>query len=99
MQQTQKLRLRISENFLTIHSLFLTDKVNLKEVEILLSFKDKGPYSQSYGFSSRHVWMWELDHKESLAPKNWCFWTVVLEKTLDSPLDCKEIKPVSPKGN
>ena len=57
MQQTQKLRLRISENFLTIHSLFLTDKVNLKEVEILLSFKDKGPYSQSYGFSSSHVWI------------------------------------------
>ena len=46
-----------------------------------------------------HVWMWELDHKESWAPKNWCFWTVVLEKTLESPLDCKEIKPVNPKGN
>ena len=55
--------------------------------------------SQSYGFSSSHVWMWELDHKESWAPKNWCFWTVVLEKTLESPLDCKEIKPVNPKGN
>ena len=62
-------------------------------------FANKGPSSQSYGFSSSHVWMWELDHKESWAPKNWCFWTVVLEKTLDSPLDYKEIKPVYPKGN
>ena len=60
---------------------------------------DKGPYSQSYGLSSSHVWMWELDHKESWVPKNWCFWTVVLEKTLESPLDCKEIQPVHPKGN
>ena len=55
--------------------------------------------SQSYGFSSSHVWMWELDYKESWAPKNWCFWTVVLKKTLESPLDCKEIQPVHPKGN
>ena len=62
-------------------------------------FANKGPSSQSYGFSSGHVWMWELDHKESWAPKSWCFWTVVLEKTLESPLDCKEIKPVHPKGN
>ena len=61
-------------------------------------FADKGPYRQSYGFSSSHVWMWELDHKESWALKNWCFWTVVLEKTLESPLDCREIKPVNPKG-
>ena len=53
--------------------------------------------SQSYGFSSSHVWMWELDCKESWALKNWCFWTVVLEKTLESPLDCKEIQPVHPK--
>ena len=59
----------------------------------------KGPSSQSYGFSSSHVWMWELDYKESWALKNWCFWTVVLEKTLESPLDCKEIQPVHPKGN
>ena len=51
------------------------------------------------GFSSGHVWMWELDYKESWAPKNWCFWTVVLEKTLESPLDSKEIQPVHPKGN
>ena len=55
--------------------------------------------SQGYGFSSSHVWMWELDYKESWVPKNWCFWTVVLEKTLESPLDYKEIQPVHPKGN
>ena len=60
---------------------------------------DKGLYSQSYGFSSSHVWMWELDHKEGRVLKNWCFWTVVLEKTLESSLDSKEIKPVNPKGN
>ena len=60
---------------------------------------NKGPSSQSYGFSSGHVWMWELDHKEGWAPKNWCFWIVVLEKTLESPLDCKDIQPVNPKGN
>ena len=58
-----------------------------------------GPSSQTYGFSSSHVWMWELDHKEIWVPKNWCFWTVVLEKTLESPLGWKEIKPVNPKGN
>ena len=62
-------------------------------------FTNKSPSSQSYGFSSSHVWMWELDHKASWAQKNWCFWTVVLEKTLESPLDCKEIQPVHPKGN
>ena len=62
-------------------------------------FANKGPSSQSYGFSSSHVWMWELHYKESWALKNWCFWTVVLEKTLESPLDCKEIQPVHPKGN
>ena len=62
-------------------------------------FVNKEPSSQGYGFSSGHVWMWELDYKESWAPKNWCFWTVVLEKTLESPLDCKEIQPVHPKGN
>ena len=60
---------------------------------------DRGPYSQSYGFSSSLVWMWELDHTEGWAPKNWCFQTVLLEKTFKSPLDCKEIKPVNPKGN
>ena len=62
-------------------------------------FADKGLYSQSYSFSSSHVWMWELDHKEGWGPKNWSFWTVVLEKTLESPLDCKEIQPVHPKGD
>ena len=62
-------------------------------------FANKSPSSQSYGFSSSHAWMWELDRKESGAPKNWCFWTVVLEKTLESPLDCKEIQPVHLKGN
>ena len=62
-------------------------------------FADKGPSSQSYNFSSSHVWMWELDHKEGWRLKNWYFWTVVLEKTLESPLDCKEIHPVHPKGN
>ena len=62
-------------------------------------FPNKGPSSQSYGFSSSHVQIWELNYKESWAPKNWCFWTVVLEKTLESPVDCKEIKPVNPKGN
>ena len=61
-------------------------------------FANKGPSSQGYGFSSGHVWMWELDCKESWVLKNWCFWTVVLEKTLESPLDCKEIQPVHPKG-
>ena len=60
-------------------------------------FAYKYLYSQSYSFSRSHVWMWELDHKESWAPKNWCFWTVVLEKTLESPLDCQEIQPVHPK--
>ena len=62
-------------------------------------FATKGPSSQSYGFSTSHVWIWKLDHKESWVPKNWCFWTVVLEKTLEKPLDCKETKPVKPKGN
>ena len=62
-------------------------------------FADKGPSSQSYCFSSSHVWIWELDHKESWVLKNWCFWTVVLEKTLESLLDLKEIQPVHPKGD
>ena len=64
-----------------------------------LGHSDKGLYSQSYGFSSSHVQMWGLDHKAGLAPKTWCFQIVLLEKTLESPLDCKEIKPVNPKGN
>ena len=62
-------------------------------------FGNKGPSSQGYGFSSGHVWMWELDCEENWAPKNWCFWTVVLEKTLESPLNCKDYQPVHPKGN
>ena len=73
--------------------LFLGRKAMTNLDSILKSrhyFANKGPYSQSYGFSSSQVWMWELDHKESWVPKIWCFWTVVLEKTLESPLDCKE---------
>ena len=62
-------------------------------------FADKHLSSQSYGFSSSHVWMWELDHKERRASKHWCFWTVVLEKTLESPFNCKKIQPVHPKWN
>ena len=62
-------------------------------------FANKVPSSQSYGFSCGHVWMWELDYKENWMLKNWCFWAVVLEKTLESPLDCKEIQTVHPKGN
>ena len=61
-------------------------------------FANKGPSSQSYSFSSGHVWMWELDYKECWVSKNWCFWIVVLDKTLDGPLDCKEVKQVDPKG-
>jgi len=62
-------------------------------------FVNKGLYLQSYGFSSSHVWIWELGHKEIWALKNWCFWAMVLEKTLESPLDCKEIQPVHSKGD
>ena len=62
-------------------------------------FANESPSSQSYGFSSSHVWRWELDYKENWTPKNWCFWTVVLEKILESPLDCKETQPAHPKGN
>ena len=62
-------------------------------------FSNKVSFSQSYGFSSSHVWMWELDYKESWVRKNWFFWTVLLEKTLENPLDCMEMKPVHPKGD
>ena len=62
-------------------------------------FDNKGPSSQSYDFSCSHVWMWELDNKDGWVTKNWCFWIVVLEKTLESPLDCKEIQPVHSKGD
>ena len=83
--------------------LFLGRKVMTNLGSILKSkrcyFANKGPSSQSYGFSSSNVWMWELDYKESWAQKNWCFWTVVLENTLESPLDCKEIQPVHRQGN
>ena len=78
-------------------------KLNIQKTKIIKKqrhyFANKDPSSQSYGFSSSHVRMWESDHKESWAPKNWWFWTVVLEKTLESPLDCKEIQPVHPKGD
>ena len=85
-----------------IKRLLLLGRKVMTNLDSILKSRDitnKGPYSQSYGFSSSHVWMWELDYKESWAPKNRCFWTVVLEKTLESPLDCKEIQPVHPKGN
>ena len=62
-------------------------------------FTNKGLSSQNCGFSCGQVWMWELGHKEGWTLKNWCFWTVVLEKTLERPLDCKEIQPINPKGN
>ena len=77
----------------------LSRSVVSNSVIYIEKYANKGPSSQGYGFSSGHVWMWEVDYKESWAPKNWCFWTVVLEKTLESPLDCKEIKLVNPKEN
>ena len=82
--------------------LLLVRKVMTNLDSILKSrhyFANKGSSSQSYGFSNSHVWMWELDYKESWELKNWCFWTMVLEKTLESPLDFKEIQSVHPKGN
>ena len=72
---------------------------NLDSILKTRDITDKGPTSQSHGFSSSHIWMGELDSKESWLLKNWCFWTLVLEKTLESSLDCKEIQPVHPKGN
>ena len=90
----------------TVHQ--LTTKVSTNNLVILCFksqpeqrhyFANKGLSSQSYSFSSTQVWMWELDYKESWAPKNWCFWTVGLEKTPESPLYCKEIQPVHPKGD
>ena len=74
----------------------MTNLVSILKTETLLCWQKS---SQSYGFSSSHVWMWELDHKESWVPKNWRFWTVVLEKTPETPLDCKEIQSINPKGN
>ena len=70
---------------------------HIKKPLLFNYFTNKGPSGQGYGFPSGHVWMWELDCEEIWAKKNWCFWTVVLEKTLESPLDCKEIQPVHPK--
>ena len=72
---------------------------NLDRILKSRDITNKGPSSQGYGFSSSHVWIWELNYKESWTSKHWCFWIVVLEKTLESPLDCKEIQPVHPKGN
>ena len=99
-------------NFMSIESVMVTAAMKLKDAPGKESydqprqhikkqryyFTNKGPSSQSYGFSSGHVWMWELDCEESWVLKNWCFWTVVLEQTLVSPLDCKDIQPVHPKG-
>ena len=84
-----------------IKTLMFLERKSMTNLDSILKSRDitcKSLSSQSYGFSSSHVWMWELDHKEGWAPKNWCFWTVVLEKTLESPLDCK-IKPINLKGN
>ena len=85
--------------FSFMYVLFFIDKPRQHIKKQWHHFADKGPYSPSYGFSSSHVQMWELDHKESWASKNWCFLILVLEKTLESPLDFKEIKPVNPKGS
>ena len=78
--------------------LFIFDNVTFNKITRVANM-EQGPSSQSHGFSSGHVWMWQWDYKESWAQKHWCFWTVVLEKTLESPWDCKEIQPVHPKGN
>ena len=81
---------------------FLLERKAMTSLDSILKSRDyfanKSPSSQSYGFSSSHIWMWELEYKECWALKNWCFWTVVLEKTLESPSGCKEINSVNPKG-
>ena len=87
-----------------IKRLLLLGRKVMTNLDRILKSRDitlpkKCPYSQGYGFTGNHVWMWELDYKEIWAPRNLCFWTVVLENTLESPLDCKEIQPVHPKGN
>ena len=103
--QTIFLGSKITENGDFSHEikrhLFLGRKAmtNLDSILKSRDITNKGPSSQSCGFSSSHIWMWELDYKENWVPKNWCLWTMVLEKTLKSPLDCKEIQPVYPKGN
>ena len=92
-------------NFIFLGSKITADGDCSREIKIHLLLGRKAMTnldslsSESYGYSSSHVWMWELDHRESWVPKNWCLWTVVLEKTLESPLDCKEIQPVYPIGN
>ena len=102
--QTGK-QMEIVADFIFLGSKITADSDGNHEIKRRLLFGRKAvtnldsPHSQSYGFSSSHVWLWELDHKEGWALKNWCFRTVVLEKTLESPLDSKEIKPVNPKGN
>ena len=85
------------ERCLLLGTKALTNRQHIKKQRHY--FANKGLSSQRYGFSSGHVWMWELDCKESWGPRNWCFWTVVLEKTLESPLDYKDIQPVHSKGD
>ena len=87
--------LLLGRKFMTNHK----QLIKKQRLFFFFFFAKKCSSNQSYGFSSSHIQMWELDYKESWAPKNWCFWTVVLEKTLDSPLDSKEIQPVHGKGN
>ena len=82
-----------------IERCLLLGRKTVTNLDSVLKGRDKGLYSLSYGFSSSQVWLWELDHKEGWVLKNWCFQTVVLEKTFESPMDSKEIKPINPKGN
>ena len=105
-QRTHKETLSITPKGKHIHSLYYATAeyyTILKPTQHVKKqrhhFVDKCPHCKSYGFSSTLVRMWESDHKERWVLKNWCFWIVVMEKTLESPLDCKEIKPVNPKGN
>ena len=93
------LKLNIQKTKIMASSPITSWQIDGETMETVTNFTNKGLSSQSYGFSSSHVWMWDLDYKESWALKNWCFWSVVLEKTLESPFDNKEIKPVHPKGN
>ena len=95
-------KLQIWSHFFLCYVVYFLLQCHLsRSVETITDFiyLFKGPSSQSYGFFSSPVWMWELDYKESWLLKNWCFWTVVLEKTFESPLVCKKIQPVNPKGN
>ena len=104
-QQSRFIRLcwaiRNQENhlFMDLSSHLFFGKDSIYSVSESLRDHNKGPSSQGYGFSSGHVWVWELDCEEGWVPKNWCFWTVMLEKTLESPLDCKEIQPVHSEGD